>query len=412
MDSRPADTSHATEPSTSSPGRRRCANCDAELHGEHCYACGQPTKGLVRHFSSILGDFADTVFNVDGRIFRTLGPLLFKPGFLSLEYFAGRRVRYVSPVRLFVFTCLIAFLATRFSVDPGDDATAGGANAPTGAGWVDIGNAGDFDQLDSIEDIERRRDQAVAELEKAAAEGAGVPGLAIGMRSASQAIRQAAQRRIEQLQAQRAEAATDTAQTELSTPSTPTAPARRNAIRFDDSDWDPKTNPVQISWLPEAGNARLNAWIERARDNSERVNGNPRLLADAFLDFVPQTLFVLLPIFALMLKFAYLFKRRLYMEHLIVALHSHAFLSLAILLLALASMARSALGEGVLHAALGWVEVVLMVWMPLYLLIMQKRVYRQGWIMTLLKYFLLGTAYSVLVSFGVTVTLMVSLVAM
>jgi len=50
--------------------------------------------------------------------------------------------------------------------------------------------------------------------------------------------------------------------------------------------------------------------------------------------------------------------------------------------------------------------------MPLYLLIMQKRVYRQGWILTTLKYTLLGTAYTVLISIGITFTLLLSLVAM
>ena len=58
----------------------------------------------------------------------------------------------------------------------------------------------------------------------------------------------------------------------------------------------------------------------------------PRLLVESFLQSLPQTLFVLLPIFALLLKVFYLFKRRLYMEHLIVALHSHAFLCAALLL--------------------------------------------------------------------------------
>ena len=40
-------------------------------------------------------------------------------------------------------------------------------------------------------------------------------------------------------------------------------------------------------------------------------------------------MFVLIPLFALLLKLFYVFRRRLYMEHLIVALHSHAFLFLA-----------------------------------------------------------------------------------
>ena len=388
---------------------RRCENCGAELHGEHCYACGQPTKGLVRHFGSIMGDFVDTVFNIDGRIFRTLGPLLFKPGFLSLEYFAGRRVRYVSPVRLFVFTCLLAFLATRFSVDPGEGS---GAEAG-GGGLLTIGARSDFDALTSIEEIERRRDAAVAEFEKAAAEGADVPGLAVGMRGAARGIEQAAQRRIDELRAQQAaaEAGGGNAEGDDSASAAESTDTGVN-INFGNGRWDPETNPITISWLPEAGNARLNAWVARALENSERVKNEPRLLTEAFLDFLPQTLFVLLPLFALMLKLAYIFKRRLYMEHLIVALHSHAFLSMAVLLVALASLGRDALGAGVLHSALGWVELALVLWMPLYLLIMQKRVYRQGWILTSLKYLLLGTAYTILISIGTTVTLLATLVAM
>jgi hypothetical protein len=63
-----------------------------------------------------------------------------------------------------------------------------------------------------------------------------------------------------------------------------------------------------------------------------------------------------------------------------------------------------------LAGAMGWVEVAMIAWMPIYLLLMQKRVYRQGWFMTLLKYGVLGTAYLVLVSFGAAISLLVSLV--
>ena len=57
-----------------------CENCGAPLLGPHCYACGQPVKGLVRHFSSIIGDFLDSVFNIDARVFRTIGPLFARAG--------------------------------------------------------------------------------------------------------------------------------------------------------------------------------------------------------------------------------------------------------------------------------------------------------------------------------------------
>lgn len=60
---------------------RMCGNCGAQMLGEHCYRCGQPVKGLVRHFGSILGGFLDSVFDFDSRTLRTLGPLFYWPGF-------------------------------------------------------------------------------------------------------------------------------------------------------------------------------------------------------------------------------------------------------------------------------------------------------------------------------------------
>jgi hypothetical protein len=96
-----------------------------------------------------------------------------------------------------------------------------------------------------------------------------------------------------------------------------------------DRKWDPKTNPVDFAWLPAPATAALNRRMAHARDVLNRSNsGKP--LVDALFNVLPQTLIVLMPLFALMLKIAYWFKRRLYMEHLIVALHSHSFISLAL----------------------------------------------------------------------------------
>jgi hypothetical protein len=97
------------------------------------------------------------------------------------------------------------------------------------------------------------------------------------------------------------------------------------------------------------------------------------------------------------------------MEHLIVALHSHAFLCAALLLAMLFDLAAG------IAPWLGWlshVETALFVWMPLYLLLMQKRVYGQGWLMTTFKYVLVGSAYLTLLSLGVTAAFLASLVAL
>ena len=363
-----------------------CQNCGAVLLGEHCYACGQPVKGLVRHFGSILGDFFDTVLNIDSRVFRTLGPLLLKPGYLSNEYFEGRRVRYVSPVRLFVFLSIVTFFVAAMAVDFGD------ADINVNRGNDDLASA------TTVAEVERRRDAALAGLAEAR-EGAGdAPGAGIGLGAAETAVRTTADTRIRQLREAEAKG------------EPPPAPTH-DGLRFNELPWDAKTNPVEIRWLPGFANDGINRLVGRANANIARFQQDPNLFKDAAFSVVPTTLFVLLPLFALMLKVAYLFKRRLYMEHLIVALHSHAFLCLAVLSMVLLAMAEDAVaGSALAVSGLDLLEAALWIWMPLYLLLMQKRVYRQGWLMTLLKYFVLGLCYTVLISFGAAFTMLAGLV--
>jgi hypothetical protein len=116
-------------------------------------------------------------------------------------------------------------------------------------------------------------------------------------------------------------------------------------------------------------------------------------------------MFVLIPAFAILLKLFYVFRRRLYMEHLIVALHSHAFMFLSLLLVTLVGMLSTWLRP---HAAwtgyaLGWLQAALILWLPAYLLLTQKRIYRQGWPMTLLKFWFVGWCYVWLLMFALMV---------
>jgi len=381
----------AVEPVAEPPGGRACENCGAALLGDYCYSCGQPVKGLVRHFSSILGDFLDSVFNIDARFPHTIWPLFAKPGFLSLEYFAGRRVRYVSPVRLFFFVSIITFFVAQLVIQTGNDAFR----------VTDDGDGSRIGSATRVEDVEKLRDEAIAKLEASIGKTGKDSPASIGLRAAEAEVRTAAANRIRDLQAASAKGEAPP----------PPAPA---TINLDGAGaWDPKTNPLRVGWLPGFANDWLNVQIGRARDNISRMGTDSSRYKDALLGAVPSTLFLLLPLFAVMLKIAYVFKRRLYMEHLIVALHSHAFLCLDLLLvfgvIALDRVvAPNSLADGLLRLA----EVLLFGWMALYLLIMQKRVYRQGWFMTLVKYCALGFCYCILLGIGIGLTALLSLVWM
>lgn len=392
---------------TDSGERGDCRNCGTPLLGEHCYACGQPVKGLVRHFSSLVGDVLDSVFEWDGRIPRTLGPLLARPGYLTQEYLAGRRVRYVTPFRLFFFIAIVTFFFGRFVVDFGEN------------GGVNFGGDNNIATALSVEDVEKARDAALAGIQAErdelapkikAAEGqqpAGV-GPIIGLRNADAALQAAeatvraqADERIQRLR-------------EATAKGEPPPPPDVTRLNFGQGEWDASKNPIAIAWLPAFANAWLNDQAGRTVKNIDRLQEDPALFKDAMMGAVPSTLFLLLPVFALMLKLLYVFKRRLYMEHIIVALHSHAFLCLALLLLfVLIALERWLVpGGGAGAIVFDLLEAALWAWMPVYLLLMQKRVYGQGWTMTLLKYCTLGFCYVILLSLGAAFTAITSLVWM
>jgi Protein of unknown function (DUF3667) len=86
-----------------------CQNCQAQLAGSYCQACGQrhdPHPHSLKHFGLEL--FED-ISHADSRLWRTLWALASKPGYLTLEFFAGRRQRYLPPVRLYLILSVVLF---------------------------------------------------------------------------------------------------------------------------------------------------------------------------------------------------------------------------------------------------------------------------------------------------------------
>ena len=94
-----------------------CENCGSALTGRYCSSCGQRRESPVHslwHFTSVA---AEDLTHADSRLWRTLGALLFRPGQLTREFLAGRRVRYLPPVRLYLVISLVFFLWASSSHD-------------------------------------------------------------------------------------------------------------------------------------------------------------------------------------------------------------------------------------------------------------------------------------------------------
>ncbi len=87
-----------------------CLNCGTIVQGQYCQNCGQENVEPHETFWHMVTHFFYDITHFDSSFFHSLRYLLFKPGFLSKEYVNGRRVKYLHPIRMYVFTSAIFFL--------------------------------------------------------------------------------------------------------------------------------------------------------------------------------------------------------------------------------------------------------------------------------------------------------------
>lgn len=85
-----------------------CLNCGTALIGDYCHACGQ-AEHVHRSLASIGHDLLHGVLHFEGKVWRTLPMLAFRPGALTRRYVAGERARFVSPLALFLFSVFLMF---------------------------------------------------------------------------------------------------------------------------------------------------------------------------------------------------------------------------------------------------------------------------------------------------------------
>ena len=121
---------------------RRCLNCTEILTGTYCANCGQKDIPRRQTLSELSYNFLSSFSGYESKFFRTCRFLLLKPGFLAVEYNAGRRERYFHPVRMYAFISFIYFFL--FATLPNAEKSASGLKI------TKDGRNIDFDSGDSI----------------------------------------------------------------------------------------------------------------------------------------------------------------------------------------------------------------------------------------------------------------------
>lgn len=89
---------------------KTCLNCGAHLIGRYCQDCGQENLEPRESIWHFIVHFFNDVIHFEGKFFTTMGLLLRRPGFVAQEHMAGRRMRYINPIRLYLFMSFAFFL--------------------------------------------------------------------------------------------------------------------------------------------------------------------------------------------------------------------------------------------------------------------------------------------------------------
>ena len=333
-----------------------CGNCETTLQGPFCHMCGQAVRSPIRELFSFIFDSTGEFMRPDGKFFRSLAALYFRPGMLTTRYLAGQRVNFIKPVRLYFSLSVILFLLAGFEMSIKNELR------PT---------------------VRANGDDVMI--------GFGAPNA------------QPAEKRPVKL-------APAAVKPDLGTDVNKGDNGKSISFKVKGKPWDATTNPFVINWLPAFANHWLNNKLAHLNEVGDEAKKHPEKVVDSLFQVLPTMMFLLLPVFALVLKGLYFFRKRLYAEHLLVAVQSHSFLFLSfIVLVLLTDIAELAPNAAKFTTPLAF---IVSCWMPIYLFLMQKRVYRQGWFWTTFKYGVGGFTYTLLLSIGLTFSIVAALINM
>jgi len=273
-----------------------CLNCGTTLEGKFCHNCGQENLEVKESFGHMMNHAISDYFHFDHQFFHTLKPLLFKPGYLTNEYMAGRRVQYLHPVKMYIFISIVYFLLLFQS---GNQNTAENkiAAKPTNTQKV-------------IDSVKKKKiiDSVKKEIAKA-------PGLTAEQKK--QAVK------FTYLGANYAKQ------------------PKSKLFSFSGND---TTYAKYIAAQNKLPTAKKDGFF--GRKMSERIlkfhDKYGERTADVFEDElrhnIPKMMFLLLPLFALVLSITFRKNKKFYVEHLIYSFHLHCFIFLFISIIILVEL--------------------------------------------------------------------------
>ncbi len=305
-----------------------CGNCQTIFAGNYCPECGQSKKEFDRPFSFVFYDFMGNFIAFDYRFYKTFVYLISKPGFLTKEFFEGRRVRYSPPFRTFIFLSFILFLFIQYYSNQGLSKVL---STDVGDGTVQLNDINSQIAVDSLIKV------LPAELDSALNE----KGVDVGYKYDFAMLRDSSNLQSALLQL------SEELEKKL-----------KNST-------DPKEK------------RRYQTYIQLCR--------SPELALSRILKYISWAFFLLLPIFALVLKLFYIRRKQNYVRHLIFSIHLHSFWFLVLIFIFLFYYLFPTVNESI--------AFMLILGCGAYFFIALKKVYQQRFSKTLFKFIGISFVY-------------------
>jgi len=315
-----------------------CLNCDTSLSGQYCGNCGQRARSRLISLWGLISEAFGDLFELDSRLWQTLGPLIVRPGKLTQDYLLGRRARFMPPFRTYLVLSVVFFLVAFF--DPREEFNVL------------------FEPADETAEDAAPADPSAEEIRQGVLEELAEEGIIV----ADEALPDEDE---------------DSSGLNIN-------------VTSGESDGECDIDDIKTADMPDWLSKRLTP--ERLQLMCERVRADDgRALIGKLRDNVPAALFVLLPLMALVLKVTYPLSKRYYVEHLLFVVHYHAFVFLMLTLQVL--FARFGALVRIPESAIDVVLIGAAIYIPAYLFRSMQRVYGQGAFITALKYIFLLLSY-------------------
>src|SRR5438445_8453442 len=294
------------------PGRRRfgrgkdtgpplthCENCGAELQGHWCPQCGQPAIEYRRSFRYVVADLLHEFLNWDSKFFTTIALLILKPWRLTTEFLAGKRVRYLHPLRLYLLASILFFFAVNY-----------GAKGLR----LEPGKISEKNRTVIAAAVAEKRDEIEAELDK---------------ENLSAEERKKAQDALDYL-TKPSPAATAAAEEQPSPTITPAASPPDSGKR---SYGPVNERPFLVFDADTKSSTPFERWLEaRAKAKMGEHGTKMGLFIATLFSNLPFLMLCCIPLFAFVLKILYIRRHIFYIDLLIYVLHIHTFFYSAVML--------------------------------------------------------------------------------